>query len=581
MKLNNFTGGLKTRVSPNLLSINEAQVCTNVDLLRGSIAPIKTDLLYSSDTSWLNKVNFYLLNGVWVKKNSGTSFVMFDNRLYFSQGSGDLKYTSNGTTEYSIGISKPPAKLTIASTLTPVKFTVALSISTTGAKIGDVITVNLDGAQIMTHTLVDADVKANLKKFEYTGSITSASNLTALLTNTDSEKFNLTLTLDSELREITYMYTYYSSVTGFESAASPFTENVEIYEGSAVTVSGFAPSVNSTVDTIRVYRLGGDLTNFTLVGEKANTSAAFTDNFSDTAIAGNDLMLNFDFIPPPQNLNYLTLYSFSLFASNGNVLYFSNYASPDQWSEFNSFNFPDSITGMGSTQNGLLVFTRNQTYLIRGTDSSNFSKTLIHTSLGCVTHSTIQYLNNNLVWLSTDGILGSNGASITNITEVYLGRLSITPYNSVVYNSQYFLFHSTGTIVVDLRTGVAKIYNIDTVYKGAHYSYLLDSLFMYTDDTIVKFSEGTTNRALKYKTGWLTENGVTTLSIYKKIYLYTIGTLTLNLYIDGTKVLDSIVLPSGFSEYNIPKVRGYYTEIEVQGTGELVEVDYTIENRSV
>jgi hypothetical protein len=248
MKLNNFTGGLKTRVSPNLLSISEAQVCTNIDLLRGSIAPIKTDLLYSSDSSWLNKVNFYLFNGVWVKKNSGTSFVLFDNRLYYSQGSGELKVTTNGTNEYNLGIIAPTTKLSVTTSYTLTKVKVLLNISTSEATAGDIAKLKVADNTEVSYTLLAADISKGY--IEYASLSYNISNYDVVKCNLyKGDAITSLEVVPVDTKTLSYTYSYYSSVTGYESALAPYSEEIEVLEGSTVALTGFASSPDTTVDT--------------------------------------------------------------------------------------------------------------------------------------------------------------------------------------------------------------------------------------------------------------------------------------------------------------------------------------------
>ena len=59
MTLNNFSGGLNTRLSPNLIQVSESIICENVDLESGTIKPLK-GLVATSTTIPLDKEGFTL-----------------------------------------------------------------------------------------------------------------------------------------------------------------------------------------------------------------------------------------------------------------------------------------------------------------------------------------------------------------------------------------------------------------------------------------------------------------------------------------------------------------------------------------
>ena len=504
--LNNFTGGLNTFISPNLISINEARVCKNINTLTGNLQPLKEDLLFSTDAEWVGKPEFFFFEGDWVKSTAGSSFVTYNNILYYTDGIGAIKFTDNGTDILELGITAPTTKPSITPT-------------------------------------------------------------------TPGE------TDDTYSRQ--YCYTYVYSTYGHESAPSPYSD---ITEGINPTTIGVVASTDINVDTINVYRIGDDLSSFTLVGTYPNTTGNITDIKSDLDIAENEILSTIGTIKPPSGLNYLTTYNNTLFASTGSKLYFSEYAVPNSWSELQTIELADEIIGIGATQNGLLLFNRNRTYILQGTDSSNFSLRLLNGSQGCIDHSTIQYLNNTLIWVSLDGICSSIGAGVTILTEMKLGRLSLNTYNSVVYDNQYFLFHSTGTYIVDYKTGGMVVTELDEIYKGGHYSYFDDTLYLQlaSNDSIVKYTKGANNRSMTYKTGWLVDVGLSILKTYKKIYIYSLGALTVTVYVDGDKAIDALELEDGLNEFSISNdsTTGYYMELEVTGTGTLYSVNIaTVEER--
>jgi len=220
-------------------------------------------------------------------------------------------------------------------------------------------------------------------------------------------------------------------------------------------------------------------------------------------------------------MNYLTEYSSTLFGAIGNTLYYSESGLVENWSEFNFIKFPETITGLGPTQNGLLVFSKNSTHILIGTDNSNFAKILLNKSQGCVAHLTIAYASNTLIWQSLDGICVSNGANIEVITKHKLGKLDLSPIASVVYDNEYYLFHEDGVLIVE---GLTVFKTLDLVVRGASYVSTFDKLYFISpeDNSMYSFGDNPTEpMEFHYKSGWLAENGLTNLKVFKNIYIYS------------------------------------------------------------
>jgi hypothetical protein len=93
-----------------------------------------------------------------------------------------------------------------------------------------------------------------------------------------------------------------------------------------------------------------------------------------------------------------------------------------------SFDAPDSIIIPGSTEmrglagstTGLLVFTSDKTYIIRGNYRANFSLEELYPE-GCLSSMSIVEYGGGVFWASRVGILFYDGASVRNLTEANLG----------------------------------------------------------------------------------------------------------------------------------------------------------------
>jgi len=330
-----------------------------------------------------------------------------------------------------------------------------------------------------------------------------------------------------------------------------------------------------------LYRVGGTLTDLYLVASLAKTTTTYTDTKSDLQVLDTgELLITTGFIKPKTGLKFLTEYNSALFGSIDSTLYFSNSGLVDQWTENNFIVFPEHITALGVTQNGLMVFSRNKTWLLVGDSLANYSKYLLNANQGCVTHSTVSYVENNLLWLSLDGICVSQGGGIELLSWAKLGKVIVNPTIARVYENQYFLFHSTGAIVVDFRSGV-RFYELSQIVRGAYYSSSYDKLYLLkpSDIGIYEYNSGA-NLTFNYKTGWLGDGGTTNLKTFKNVYIRTTGSVSLDLYLDGV-VVGTYTLTSGFNDIKYPQedCRGYFTELNFYGTGSVIEVNFVAEGR--
>ena len=602
MLITDFSGGLSTRLSPNLIQLNESTICENVDLSSGSLKPLK-GLKATSRTIPVNTPVFTEFKGAYLSSNSGTTYVEFNDSLYIANGIDTVKKTTDGVNIFDVGLTNPTTKLT---TTTSFSISFALSNITSGS---DITFTAGTYTYLVQYKTTAGSIRYEIKTFTYSGTkgirltISSMSNIDSVtLYRKVDTKYRLvgestsSLIIDDIVFDIStktttspyeqtlgtrnYAYTYYSSTTGFESAPSPISDYLAV-DINNVVITGFIAPTDSTVDTIKLYRIGGTLTDLYNIANLSKTVTTYTDTKTDLQALEGELLTTTGFIKPKTGIKFLTEYNSALFGSINSTLYFSNPGLVDQWTENNFIVFPEHITGLGVTQNGLLVFSRNKTWILVGDSIANYSKYLLNASQGCITHSTIAYVDNNLLWLSLDGICVSQGGSIELLSYAKLGKVVVNPIISKVYENQYFLFHSTGTIVIDFRGGQVKFLNLSLIVRGAYYSSSYDKLYILkpSDIGMYEYNSGS-NLTFNYKTGWLAENGLTNYKTYKNVYIKTTGYVSLDLYLDGT-VLKTYTLQPGVNDIKYPQdsSRGYYTELNFYGTGSVIEVNFLTEGR--
>jgi len=494
MQLNNFTGGLNLRLSPHLIGQNEGVVYTNIDAVKGALAPLNLD------TNLGIPVSKYIYNfkDNWISSNSYKDYVEFQEKLYYSDGVSIPQKSINGTVYQNLGIKKPSNKPTITfnSGTTP-----------------------------------------------FTGTYQ-------------------------------YCYTYYNSIDGTESQPSAFSLELS-GAGLSINVTVIA-STDSQVDKIRVYRLGNNISLMSLVASISNISQTYIDIWPDTSIDGS-ILDSYNNGQAPVGLNYLTEANAMLFGAVKDKLWYSEVAYVNSWNDFNYIDFDSEITGIGNTQNGLLVFTKYKTYIVTGNSPSTLSKYLLDGKQGCISHKSIAFAKNTLVWASSDGICASSGGVIEVISREKLNKINLTNIkDSIVLEDIYYLSYDNTTIMADFRFGI--------VFSKLDIS--PDSFFLYSD--IVYYSNITLHsmftsllpRSLEFTSGLYSDGSITNLKNYKTLYINSTGNLTLSTYINNTLV-STQQLVNGVEEIKLPQQSrlGYNIRFNILGTGTVNEIEYKAEGR--
>ena len=608
MLMRDFSGGINTRVAPSLLQPNQAQEYTNIDGSSGSLkslgGPVSTGIPIDSWYTW------YYANSEWVYKAVDTDFVEYRDILYSSNGTTLEQY--DGTTTKSLGIVGPTNILDTTGIVAGTAVVEAIASTTQGLLIGTEYTYKVGVYSAVLGTTV-------YKNFTYAiPFILSARDIKITLSNLNITYFNSTSTVtiyrelngefykllevaygtgvvytDSVLNISTlpilsnssaegiysYVYTYYDNLTGIESTPSlPSSEVTAI----STFLQGITASADVSVTHIRVYRIGGDLPYYTLVDTIANTTISYyVDKLLDITIAGNHVLDSISNNVPISGLKYITEAYAMLFAAKGDKLYYSDIAKPYAWPATNFIDFDSDIMGMGAISAGFIVFTRYKTFIITGNSPESFSKHLLSGSQGCVNHKTIQFVDNNLLWLSSDGICMSNGGSITVPSMSILGPLTIpVVYNSAVLDNVYYLSYYTALgnkiLVFDFRYNTIVRY-ISTF--GSYISSKKDNLYQVYNSTLQIMLIGDPME-FTYKSPILTEDAYTNYKTYKDFYISYDGVFTITIYID--KVLVNTIELDGTGVENIKGLgiaKGYGLEFKIVGTGTINEIEYKVLGR--
>ena len=261
-------------------------------------------------------------------------------------------------------------------------------------------------------------------------------------------------TIDGELSgEYKYCVTFVNP-NGWESAPGDLFD----YE-RAITLENKYVEIKVTWEDDRiayakVYRTLEHGADFYCVGEIKKSGDVFKDQTDDYTLAGLEPLSSIDNYPPPDNGKYLCESGGVFFLAVGSTLYYSAVGNPHAWPKLNFVGLDDIITGIASEFQGVLVYTRNNTYRITGAESAEtLSKQLLPGNQGCVNYNSIAQVSNAPIWLSNDGICLWDGENINVISQQIINTTRLPVICAVSANDCYFLFLEKGAILYDHRNG--------------------------------------------------------------------------------------------------------------------------------
>lgn len=617
MLVQTFNGGLSTRLAPQMLQLNEAVVYTNVDETVGTLKSVKT----SKDTGLRSDLyaHYFEAGKEWVSRPSYTCYLPYNLDLLFCNN-GILQRRKNGLTS-TVGVAAPltaPVVSTAAlagptavstlvtqgSGLPKAKYSyLVVNAASTSVSTGLRIDVSASGTVTLiganqAYSQVPADVVATQAGnfsvtfsnpvpatalgavgFEiyraYRGAWRRVGVLaTANATVTDS---TLDITTSKQLSSSSfgalkgtyqYVYTNYNPVTGAESAPSPLSAEVDLESGGSATISF------SSSGTVKLYRIGGNLSQFSLVATVTGTS--YVDSTPDENVLGDILTTEGYGVPPPQ-ISYIEEAYGVVFAAAGNTLYFTPPGKPDAWPASNAIEFTEQLTGLAAVANGILVFTALSTYIITGTSAQSFARQLVDSNQGCIHAASIQKWGGAAIWVSSDGICVSQGGPAQVISRPKLGKVSLNVTSSALYDDSYYAVQSDGTaLVASLAYGeVFKLLSLG-------FSSLVvskDTLFGWKQGTLWSLFTGNEFEELEYLSPRFIEGRATKDKVYKKVYFYAEGDIIIDIIVNNVIVLAGAKLDSGqTTELSVPQdsSRGNFIQFRVKGKGELYEFEYEV-----
>lgn len=624
-----FDGGVATRLAPQLLKNNQGVIYENIDNASGVLKPVKDKLVTGILLSLYNI--YYTTGAEWLSSDIPTDYLEFQRKIYLTDRLTRPQKYSNGTYN-NLGIERPnnnPVLSNLSSAVplnditilnkvdsgdlaasdfdyllfnvkegiyaTPFKFTVYASTSIATRANGEIVSFN--ETTRFGRNPITTDVNPTNRSIEFTdlkGDFGDSAKLYrwydgawrlvfTFINKTDTfldSTFDVSanLKLDETLISIfngtyQYVYTYYNSNDGTESAPGDLSNELEVNSGS-INITIPSTSSDPQVDKKRLYRVGGNIAQFTLVVELSNTDVLYIDKLSDTELDGR-LLESDNFSEAPAGLQFLSESYAMLFGVIGSSLRFTPIGKPNAWPPEFQLQFDADITGLGPVANGLLVFTRTKTFIVTGTGPTSLTQQPLRGDQGCIAFESIaEASEGTLIWASEDGLCTSSGNNARSLTKNFIGAIELDPISSAVNDEIYYCQNKDGSILAwDYRfQPIPRFLNLGT----ESLTVALGVLYGYSNGELYSLYKDTNNTTFKYKSPRFVEGSFTENKTYKKVYIRSEGDIILDIIIDDEVVSTFNLEGKETHQRQVPQQeqRGYSIQFSIKGTGTVHEIEY-------
>lgn len=619
MKIQVFDGGVNSRIAPQLLQQNQGIIYDNIDNATGILTPVKDKLDTGINTD--KYAAFFHKGDAWLSSDAPTDYVEFQGFMYSTDGVAPKKFR-NGVTQ-NLGIAAPTFKpvVTVQDAAEPIlelSYNYTLggnlpngvlkyrlfnvknnvysaplqlevdSVGTVRASLEDVnrkelyepvVTKTLQRNNAIEFGNIQGQVADRLELYRnYQGVWRKLTeNVEGFVDDVEDISANPALDIDRVspfVGTYQHLYTFYNADDGTESAPSPLSDELEVNSGLlTITLPGSAP--DPQVTHVRIYRVGNNIAQFTLVRQLDISITSYTNKLRDSELDGT-LLESDNYAQAPSGLKCLSESYAMLFGALGSTLRFTPVAKPNAWPPEYSLEFDDDITGLGPVANGLIVMTRSATYIVTGTGPFTLAQQTLRGDNGCIANSSVQKIREGaLIWAGDDGLYTSSGNNAQCITKSILGDIRLAPVSSAVIDEVYYLLNEDGRILaMDFRYGgIAKWLDLGVeslaVARGELYGWAEGKLHkLFQSDNFLPF---------KYKSPRFIEGASTELKTYKKVYFRIEGDIIINILIDDESVFSKayqVTRETVVAQIPQDLQRGYYIQFEVSGTGSLLEIEY-------
>ncbi len=390
--------------------------------------------------------------------------------------------------------------------------------SQTPSIVGDLATINVDTGFTLREGdyayFINTHSDFNAARAYIIDSITSSSitvktteNITIADNQVISNNLKINIYRSEESSTSRYLIT---SIPNDPFNSILYTDDAHFAVSGAGTFNVIAGTVSISVDSGHTLVAGDIITipgidgNLTVKSVGPTTVVVY--HSSNITLAAGIVMYNTDLSypvftgdltqrrdPPPEEVDYCTIYKGNLIAGKGAFLYWSDESQPLVSNSGYVFDLTvfdilsDNITGLGVSGDSFLVFTENSIEAYTSDDLSTGSifKRNVSTSIGCVGGSAIASLGSRLWFLSRSGVGEILNGSLTVAGNTSQGNVISsnqlgTPLSSDI--SKYFNSYkdyelSRSVLSVDVQNNFLLVYL--PIEENQGYSTRNSDLFIY------------------------------------------------------------------------------------------------------
>jgi hypothetical protein len=257
----------------------------------------------------------------------------------------------------------------------------------------------------------------------------------------------------SAVNGYTYVMEYGNSVSGEVSNASPPSVNTGPFTNVSYVGIPVVASSDTQVNQIRIYRTtdsGGGNQFFEISNSPfPNTSATIQDTTVDTSLqVTSQAEINLGNTPPPAGLVNLEWFAGRMWGSVNNILWastgpetLSGTAPNSNWNPLFQWVIPGVIVRLVTGPNGMLIFTQDECYIVRGTDIENYTVNLFVKDFGIRSYNCVDTDGTNLYVFTSDRQFICISSSGANDMGLSIGDqlLSVDPTQAYVKVNRYGL----------------------------------------------------------------------------------------------------------------------------------------------
>jgi len=376
----------------------------------------------------------------------------------------------------------------------------------------------------------------------------------------------------------TYAWTWVAKEVGFsfESAPSPPSDLVDVFDGQVIDLSGLEglPTTGCTPTHRRIYRSVNGVYLFV-----AEIAAAET-TYSDTTPAEElgEALQTASWLPPPSNLAGLTNLPNGIMAGFvGRDVYFCDPYHPHAWpvEYIQTVDYP--IVGLAALDTTLVVLTTGVPYFMQGAHPENMVVVKSELEQACLSKRSIVPIGGAVYYAAPDGLVALAPSGSRIVTQAlfdksqWLVAFSPDSIHAYAHDNQYVAFYDNGTtqagFVYDTLGGEFSMHGI---YAVAGFSDLrTDTLYLaYADNTVKRWAGGSTYLTYTWRSKKFTMPEFTNFSCGKvDANAYPV---TMKVYSDGTLILTKSV--TSRDPFRLPtKSGGHDWEIQLEGTSAIYE----------